>query len=237
MASDDIAQYAASNNPAPPARLGQRYDETRFLPEPGNTVVCHLDTETPAHQAVLDARTRLRALPGAERFLYTPVSSLHMTVFEGVIDTRRTADAWPAGIDRDASVADVTETLRKRLEDFSGPPDFSVRAIGLLPTGLVLAGATAEDERVMRDWREALVQPFGYRHDDHDAYGFHMTFAYPTTWLPDELLPLWRAECAAILADLTAAAPRLPLRPPAFCTFEDMTAFPEVLELRRGSAG
>ncbi|WP_300058137.1 DUF1868 domain-containing protein [uncultured Roseobacter sp.] len=231
MATSDLDRYAARNNSEPPARLGQRYDHDRFLPEPGNTVVCHLDHDAPAHQAVLDARARLQMLPGSERFLYTPVSSLHMTLFEGVIDTRRTADAWPNGVDRDAPVDAVTAIVEERLASFAPLPDFSVRAIGVLPTGLVLAGATAEDEAHMRAWRDALTTPFGYRHNDHDAYRFHMTFAYPTQWLPDDMMPLWHSECQAVLDELTAAAPTLPLRSPAFCTFADMTAFPERLVL------
>lgn len=235
MALDDIETFSAQHNMDPPARLGQRYDQSRFLPEGGNTVVCHLDHDAPTHAAVLEARARLMALPGADRFLYTPVSSLHMTLFEGVIDTRRTADAWPAGLDRSAPVAEVTEVVKDRLQDFAPPPAFSVRATAVVPTGLRLAGATTEDEAQMRAWREALTAPFGYRHGDHDSYVFHMTFAYPIGWLPEDVLPTWRHACAEILNDLTAAAPTLPLKPAAFCTFSDMTAFPELLVLDPGA--
>ncbi|WP_300018626.1 DUF1868 domain-containing protein [uncultured Roseobacter sp.] len=228
----DIATFAAGQNANPPARLGQRYSATAFLPEAGNTVVCHLDRTAPAHQAVLDARTRMQALPGAENFLYTPAESLHMTVFEGVIETRRTADAWPAGIDRDAPVTEVTEALMTRFEPFSPPLAFSVRVKDVVPTGLMLTGATAEDDRILQDWRDALTGPFGYRHKDHDAYRFHMTFAYPTGWIPDDLVPVWAQELNIILEDLSRAAPVIPLRAPAFCRFADMEEFEELRVLR-----
>lgn len=228
----DIATFAAGQNAIPPARLGQRYSATAFLPEAGNTVVCHLDRAVPAHQAVLDARTRMQALPGAENFLYTPAKSLHMTVFEGVIETRRTADAWPAGMDRDAPVTEVTEALMTRFEPFSPPPAFSVRVKDVVPTGLMLTGATAEDDRILQDWRNALTEPFGYRHKDHDAYRFHMTFAYPTGWIPDDLVPVWTQELNTILEDLSQAAPVIPLRAPAFCQFADMEDFEELRVLR-----
>ncbi|WP_299827156.1 DUF1868 domain-containing protein [uncultured Roseobacter sp.] len=224
----EIARFAAGQNANLPSRLGQRYSATQFLPEAGNTVVCHLDRNAPSHSAVLAARARLQALPDSERFLYTPEESLHMTVFEGVIDTRRTEDAWPADMDRDAPVTAVTEALMKHLEPFSPPPAFSVRVKDVLPTGLVLAGATAEDDRLMRDWRDALTAPFGYRHKDHDAYRFHMTFAYPTSWIPDDVVPVWTRALSAILEDLAQMAPIIPLRPPAFCKFADMEAFEEL---------
>jgi len=230
--SEEIARFAESAHTDPPQRLGQRYDTTRFLPEAGNTVVCHLDSNAPAHSAVLEARRRMLALPGAECFLYTPADSLHMTVFEGVIETRRTRDAWPADIDRTASVESVTKSLLARLAAFSPPPGFAVRVAGLRPTGFILKGATEQDEAIMHAWREALTEPFGYRHQDHDAYHYHMTFAYPIDWLPESVLPIWETEFRSILADLADAAPVIPLTAPAFCRFADMTRFEELLVLK-----
>ena len=84
----------------------------------------------------------------------------------------------------------------------------------------------------MRAWRSALTEPFGYRHRDHESYQYHMTFAYPIDWLPESALPLWQAEFRAILAELAKAAPVIPLSPPAFCQFADMTLFKELLVLK-----
>ncbi|MDA8746929.1 DUF1868 domain-containing protein [Litoreibacter sp.] len=227
----EIAKFLDSNNTSPPPGLGQRYDTKKFLPESGNTVVCHLDLDTPTHGAVLKARRRMQALPGADRFLYTPKNSLHMTVFEGVIETRRTPNTWPAEFDSTASVESATNSILARLTEFSPPPSFAVRVEGLRPTGLILKGATAEDDTNMRVWREALTEPFGYRHDDHDSYKFHMTFAYPVEWLPESAKSHWESEFQSILADLVGAAPIIPLRPPAFCQFADMNRFEELLIL------
>lgn len=229
---DGIDAFAETNNTSPPVRLGQRYSATEFLPEHGNTVVCHLDLDAPGHERVLAARARMQALPEASRFLFTPVESLHMTVFEGVIETRRTADAWPLEIDREAPVDEVTEWHLARLAGFEPPAPFQVRVAGVRPTGLVLTGATDADLARMRAWREALTGPFAYRHDNHDAYTFHMTFAYPAAWLPDAVLPEWEATYREILDDLQRL-PALPLRPPAFCRFADMTFFEELLVLGR----
>ncbi len=230
--SNELAPYTASNNGIPPRKLGQRYDTKRFLPEAGNTIVCHLDFNAPAHSAVLEARRRLKSLPGAERFLYTPVSSLHMTVFEGVIETRRTRDAWPSDIAQTASIESVTKSMVIRLADFLPPPGFAVRVAGLRPSGLIFKGATQDDEANMRAWRDALTAPFGYRHNEHDAYRYHMTFSYPTDWLPASHLSIWESEFRSILTDLVKAAPVIPLTPPAFCSFADMTRFEELLILK-----
>ncbi|MFK7744628.1 MAG: DUF1868 domain-containing protein [Roseobacter sp.] len=221
----EIVNFLASHHTAAPAKLGQRYDASGFLPEVGNTIVCPLDFDAPEHRAVLEARSRLMALPEANKFLFTPTSSLHMTLFEGVIDTRRTPDAWPDDMDLNAPVQDVTEMMTKRLHDFSPCGTFSVRVAGIRPTGLILEGATSADAGVMRAWREALTVPFGYRQRQHDAYRFHMTFAYPLDWLSAQAAIAWQQGCADIVASFFPETFVLPLMHPAFCYFEDMTAF------------
>ncbi len=224
----DLAQFFASRNDGLPRRFGQRYDAGGFLPEAGNTVVCHLNLEAPGHQAVLDARARIMALEGADRFLFTPVPSLHMTLFEGATETRRTPEAWPSYMALDAPIDLVTKHIDARLQGFPVPGSFAVSPIGLGPGGVMLAGATAQDQAQLRVWRESLTVPFGYRHAAHDAYRFHMTFGYPLDWIPDVLLPMWQAETAAILTDLIAAAPTFALCPPAYCRFADMTRFDKI---------
>lgn len=225
MVKVEIDRFAQSKNNAPPSRVGQRYNVAGFLPEAGNTIVCHLDTLHPGHKAVLNARDRMKALPAAERFLFTPASSLHMTVSEGVIETNRTPDAWPAGMDTEASVDEVTEALAPRFSDFTPPAGFSVCAEAVAPTGLMLRGATDADEENLRAWRTALTGPMGFRRREHDTYRFHMTFAYVLDWLPDDLIPVWQSGLHAILRDLLEEAPTIPLMRPAFCTFADMNHF------------
>jgi len=228
---NEVAQFLSCNRSAPPPNLGQRYDTKQFLPEAGNTVVCPLDFNSSTHGAVIEARRRMLELQSADHFIYTPISSLHMTVFEGVIETRRKPNAWPKYLDLSASVESATEAIVARLAEFSTPPKFAVRVAGLRPTGLILEGASEADECNMRAWRDALAGPFGYRHDTHDDYRFHMTFAYPVQWLPESARSHWEAELASILVELLDAAPVVPLGQPAFCQFGDMNRFDEVLVL------
>lgn len=232
MTNAEVLKVAKRNNPEKPSRLGKRFSASAFLPEAGNTVICPLDTDHPAHAAVLKARAWVQALPGAERVLFTPASSLHMTVFEGAIESRRTADAWPEDLSRQAPIDAVTTHLVQRLKGFVPPPAFAVRVAGIGPNGLMLKGAAAQDESALLAWREALTKPFGYRHGAHDSYRFHMTFGYSVDWLSDREVPIWDEALASILADLIADAPVLPLKAPVFCKFADMTRFDELVYLR-----
>jgi hypothetical protein len=100
-----------------------------------------------------------------------------------------------------------------------------------VPTGLTVAGASDEDKRIMRAWRDALSVPFGYRHPDHDTYAFHITLAYQIQRLDDERASEWQGLVDDCLSLLARQAPVIELRPPAFCSFRDMKHFEELLVL------
>jgi hypothetical protein len=166
--SRDLLNCAKAHHAGPPPYLGRRYDRSgKFLPEPGNTVVCHLVLGSETEKAIIEARARYLAMPEAPQFAFTPISSLHMTLFQGIIEYRRRAPFWPADIPLDTPIEKMTAHFLERLEDFPGGAPFRVHVTKAKPTGLVLEGATAEDRDAMKGWRNALADVFGYRHPDH----------------------------------------------------------------------
>jgi hypothetical protein len=81
----------------------------------------------------------------------------------------------------------------------------------------------------MRAWRDAFADLFGYRQPNHPDYTFHITFAYPIEWLEDEALPRWQAMLDEVVEDIRRKIPVFELMPPAFCVYEDMNHFQELL--------
>jgi hypothetical protein len=230
--SPSLAKFLASRNPEPPARLGIRYDaQGRFLTEPGNTVVCHLERRSPSESAILAVRERMMAMPDADCLAFTPAPSLHMTLFQGVIDTRRVHPYWPAEIPLHTKIEDMTRRFLTRLDGFDGNGPFEVRITAVKPTGLTVEGATEADRQVMQAWRNALADVFGYRHPDHETYAFHITFAYPIRGLPDARAGEWQVFLDESMAFLQREAPLVALRKPAFCRFRTMEHFEELLIL------
>ena len=227
-----LEKFMASRNPGPPPRLGIRYDASgRFLPEPGNTVVCHLVNGSPSESAILAVRERMMALPGADGLAFTPASSLHMTLFQGIIDSRRQYPYWPVGVPLDTNIDAMTRRFLSRLDGFDGNGPFSVKVTEVLPTGLTIEGVGEADRLTMQAWRDALARALGYRHPDHDSYRFHITFAYVIRGLANEVAGVWQDFLDESLAFLQREAPVLALRNPAFCRFRDMERFEEVLIL------
>ncbi|MDX8518376.1 DUF1868 domain-containing protein [Mesorhizobium dulcispinae] len=227
-----LASFFEGTNPAPPVHLGTRYETSgNFLLEPGNTVVSHLVQGSPSEAAVIEVRERIRAMPDADRLAFTPISSLHMTLFQGIIEYRRRLPYWPADVPLDTSIDDMTRLYLERLQSFEGNGAFRIRTIGITPNGLTVAGATDEDRLVLKAWRDALSVPFGYRHPDHDMYVFHITFAYQIRRLADDRAAAWQDLFDDCLSFLDREAPVIELRPPAFCSFKDMKHFEELLVL------
>ncbi|MFC5760810.1 DUF1868 domain-containing protein [Rhizobium sp. GCM10022189] len=228
--SPELLQYSRTHNPHPPAHLGTRYRKVGgFLPEQGNTIVCHPVKGSQTQRTLIAAREKYLAMPEAPQFLFTPITSLHMTLFEGVIEGRRAENFWPGDIPLETPIDDMTELMAARLEGFSVFEPFKVAVVNARPTGLLVEGATAADRKVMRAWRDAFADLLGYRQPNHDDYKFHMTFAYAIERLEDEALPRWQAMLDEVTEDIRREAPVFELMPPAFCVFEDMNHFHEVL--------
>ncbi|NNG73859.1 DUF1868 domain-containing protein [Rhizobium laguerreae] len=228
--SSELLCYSKTQNPTPPAHLGSRYGKHGgFLPEAGNTIVCHLEKGSQTQTALIEAREKYLAMTEAPQFLFTPISSIHMTLFEGVIETRRRQDYWPSDLPLDTPIDDMTALMAARLEGFSMFDPFKVAIVEARPSGLLVDGATANDRKIMRAWRSALADLLGYRQPNHEDYKFHITFAYAIERLEDEALPRWQAMLDDVADDIRRKAVVFELTPPAFCVFEDMNHFHELL--------
>ena len=228
--SPSLLSFGRNANNVAPKHLGTRYaTDGRFLREPGNTVVSHVTAGSPSEAAVLAVRDRLMAMPEAGQFAFTHPSSLHMTIFQGIIEYRRRPPFWPTDMALDTPIDEMTEHYRGRLKHFVPLEPFRARVTEVTPTGLALEGDSAADRACLRAWRDAFAEAFGYRHPDHDDYAFHITYAYVIDWLDDAALPRWQAMLSEQLAYLRERAPVIELHPPAFCSFEDMNHFEELI--------
>lgn len=224
--------YTEIGKSEPPYYLNRRFDATgTFLPQPGNTIVSHVFDGSDTQRALVRVRDALMALPYGDRFAFTPVSSLHMTVFQGTIEGRRQPVYWPQDVACDVPIDETTTLFVDRLEGFPPAPALRMRPVEITPLGLVATGATLADEMTIRALRDRLVEPFGYRHPDHDRYTFHVTLAYLKAWLPAGAEAVYLPALAELTREFLAEVEILELEPPAFCTFNDMTEFRPVHQL------
>lgn len=224
--------FISTEKDTPPRHLGTRYDSAgNFLYEPGNTFVSHVVDGSQSQKQLVEVRERLRALPYSNHFTFTPVSSLHKTLFQGVIEGRRGREYWPAALPADAALPETTSWIDERLDGFSVKAPFRIKADMVTPLGVVVSGLTDADEKIMRDARDALAERLGYRHPDHDDYTFHITLAYQLDWLPPEAEAIYLPALAEMKTLLDALPEGIELDMPAFCVFDDMEEFRPLREI------
>ena len=152
-----------------PPKVGTRVTPSgHFAPVAGNTVIRHVPATSATMLLLTEAQGVLKSAPFGEHFAYLPPASFHMTVFEGVIDDRREKHHWPEGVGYSVPIKDTTALYLERLSTFQPPAPFSMKVKTVTPLGLVLEGATPEDEARARAFRDALVDPMGYKSPSHE---------------------------------------------------------------------
>ncbi|MDH4442274.1 MAG: DUF1868 domain-containing protein [Rhizobium sp.] len=225
-----LQPFSRSLHPEVIRHLGTRYNSAgMFLPEPGNTIVCHLDPGSHTETFLHDVRRRYSAMPGGDRLAFTAASSLHMTLFQGIIEYRRFLPYWPEDVPLETPIDDMTAIFLDRLAGFQPGPVFQMEVVEATPNGLTLDGVSDGDRAALRSWRDRLADLLGYRHPDHDTYAFHITFAYLTERFDDEEILAWQPFLEAVVQEIRQRAPVIALRPPAFCRFADMNHFEELM--------
>ncbi len=217
--------------PPPPALGAKFHADGSPAPFAGNTIICHLDPASDAFNRMVAIQDGFRKSSFAAKLAFLPPTSFHMTVFEGVCDIVRDRPGhWPADMQDDAPCADVTRHFADRLAGMPAPAGFAMRAIGLQtfwPNGCAirLAPADSSQNRMIRDYRDALSETLRLRHADHDGYPFHSTLFYMTDWLS----PAEQADYVALSAELaqqmSEAEILFELGRPEFCTFDDLSHF------------
>lgn len=218
---------------ARPAAVGLKFTEDGApLACPGYTTICHVDTASDAFRALVAAQDALKAGPLASAYTFMPADSLHMTIFEGVIDYSRTADRWPGHLSLDATIAEATEDAAARLQGHPGQQEFKLRPVEVFGGFTVsVTGATDDEETGLRQTRNALRDALNLHRPNHDAYQFHITLAYLLRWLsPDEaqeVVEVSHSISNVLLEDM----PRLTLGPAELCSFETMHRFDPIMSL------
>ena len=226
---DFIERYTIHGKTRAPDHVGRRVlvDGT-FMPELGNTVIRYVTKGSRSMAVLTDIQETLATSAFGHHFAYLPTDSFHMTVFEGVIDSGREENYWPGGIDFSESVDSITDLFLKRTSTFANPGPFAMRVRDVTPNGLIMEGATKEDDERAREWRDRLADLLGYRKPNHDAYVFHVTMAYQTHWLPLEATEFYLDLLERLRQVIWAETPILELDLPALCQFQSITSFEEL---------
>lgn len=213
---------------------------------PGNTTLCHVPLDSPIQPGLQALSAALKDHPRfLGRLTLLPPSSWHMTVVDGVRREECVPGMWPPGKEGKASPEDLADSARtlssrlqqlgQRLEEKGLAPAYRMKlrfidAKNGIGVGLIVEGATAEEEARMRRLRNEIADAMGFRAPMHDTYTFHITVAYFLRIMDEED----NAELDRIFADHHQALSRsFSLGAVEFCTYDNMHSFPRLLYLEK----
>ncbi|MEM7565860.1 MAG: DUF1868 domain-containing protein [Pseudomonadota bacterium] len=200
-------------------------------PWPGVTIVAHVAPDSDTFAALVAMQDALKAQPFAHRFTYLPPTSFHMTVFDGANETTRGTPAWPRGVAADADWAAVSDTFEERLSGLTLPQLLPASHSLFAGFSLVLTGADAAAEAVLRSTRDRLREATEVVKADHATYVFHVTLAYLLTYVGEAEARDIVTASDALYAEHAPRLDPLPLGPVELCDFTDMHAFHPRLRL------
>ena len=199
---------------------------------PGCTTVCHVAPGSDAFAALVEAQQRLKAGPLAGAFTYLPADSLHMTIFEGVIDSSRTPERWPRHLPTEAPIAQVAEDAAARLQGRDLEMTFAARPVEVFAGFTVgMTGATKAEETHLRQTRDTLRDALNIHRPDHDSYQFHITLAYLLRWLDRDEARQVIDLSADVAKVMCGKVPEISLGPIELCRFETMHRFEPIKRL------
>ncbi|MFT8422461.1 MAG: DUF1868 domain-containing protein [Gluconacetobacter sp.] len=220
--------------------VGRKFNASgTAMPFRGNTIIIPLDSGSAAATLMGSLHDALADSPIARQLALLPVSSFHMTVFEGVNDHERTLANWPAALPTDTPIDTVTQYAAHMLASapFDYPQPIVMRATGLKITargiGLRVTGFDHAQETAIRRLRDEIATRLAIHRPNHARYGFHMSLAYTIAPLPRQAASRTQAHINTLLAEAVQQQRPLPLGAPRFCTFDDMLAFKPLAPLPR----
>lgn len=224
--------FAPPENPdGPPPAVGQKFSaDGDVLEHPGNTIICHIHDRS-VLWALEQARMRLTEADRDGCWGWLPVSSYHMTVFDGVSHAERHGVDHPAALPENVTAAACDSFVLNRMQQFDpqDTPTFNQRParLGFHRSGgiWVELAANAGEEQRLRKLRDRIADVLGLRRPNHETYLFHITLAYLVRWPSSAALAAMRDTIAGVDKEFRAAAPEIPLAMPEVCLYRGMAHF------------
>lgn len=204
------------------------YEDGSVRRYPGNTVVAAVpphcsayDVMTHLHQMVLDAGFATHLIP-------LPHDSYHMTVIRGLNDQVRTDAFWPEKLPKDAAMSAVDDYVSDAVGSVKMPATVRMKfhKIRFSATCMIvlLQPADEQQDKMLRDYRNAVAERLGLYLPKHHEYKFHISLAY-TRIVPEGEDELRMQALIDKMDAYIADQPAFDITDPYMAYYDDMLCF------------
>lgn len=195
---------------------------------PGNTIISMINHERDIFAHFLRIRQLFEGSAAAPCVTLLPLSSIHMTVIEGVCDQVRRADHWTSLLAPDCPLAETDTLFEKRFAGVAPMEPVTLRMTSIAFTSAILLRlepVTQEDAARLKRYRDEVSAALGLRFPNHDSYRFHISMGYfikePTPQEEQELRHFAKQANRYIAQHEILMQPE----PPLLTFFDDMFCF------------
>ncbi len=149
---------------------------------PGNTVVADVTPECPAYDVMVSLHQMVIDYGLDSHQILLPKDSYHMTVIRGVNDQVRKDTHWPTDLAKDAPMTDVDDYITAAVTRVPMPQKMRMKFDEVIlnegDIKVLLLPADEEQDRILREYRDAVARSIGLFLPKHDEYRFHITLSY-----------------------------------------------------------
>ncbi|MDO5066271.1 MAG: DUF1868 domain-containing protein [Propionibacteriaceae bacterium] len=197
----------------------------------GTTFVAHVVTDSPFHLLARRILDDIHAADIAQDYGLLPLSSLHMTLLDVLVESDR--KAWPSWLQ---DSPDFPTAVRRQLDrivssGLRGPEVLRMKPVAVWPLGWALSirlapgdeDTAAELTRFRAEAAELLEIPASEDYEFHSSLGYRLTQWASDAPRLDALAERYRGWAAEVS--------EIDLGPVAFNVFDDMLAFPPLYYL------
>lgn len=158
------------------------YEDGSVRRYPGNTVVADVVPGMSAYDVMLHLKQMVIDAGFDHEVILMPADSYHMTVFRGLNDQVRVDSNWPAALPKDTPMEQVDDYVSAAVAKAVIPEPtrmkFDEIRFGSSCMIARLLPADAEQEKILRDFRDRAADAVGVRFSGHETYHFHITLGY-----------------------------------------------------------
>ena len=207
-------------------------DKGNPLPYPGCTIICNIPLNTHLSDQIISFQKNIEKFNPEKTYFYLPSSSFHMTLFDCCNLNTKNTKYWPTDIDPDMDYKDIAIELNKRIQNYIFPEELNLK-LKMFFGGysIVLEPFSEKDEKILRNCRDELSSLLKIKFENHQRYTFHITLAYILRELNKNEIKSLIEFNKQLSFDFRKKFPKITLKKPEMCTFEDMLEFKNINQI------
>jgi hypothetical protein len=207
-------------------------DKGNPLPYPGCTIICNIPLNTHLSDQIISFQKNLKKFNPEKTYFYLPSSSFHMTLFDCCNLNTKNTKYWPTDIDPDMDYKNIAIELNKRIQNYIFPEELNLKLkIFFGGYSIVLEPFSEKDEKILRNCRDELSSLLKIKFENHQRYTFHITLAYILRELNKNEIKSLIEFNKQLSLDFRKKFPKITLKKPEMCTFEDMLEFKNINQI------